>query len=63
MDAAELTKLHYELIGGVLNRGVCPTNLELAELLAIGEPEVQEGSGLSPIFMVWFFIPTQPSLG
>jgi len=41
MDADKLTtKLHYELIHGILEHGACPTNSDLAELLDVEESEI-----------------------
>jgi len=41
MDAEKLTtRLHYELIHGILEHGACPTNSDLAELLDIEQSEI-----------------------
>jgi len=40
-DDAALSRLHYEIIQGLLRRGVCPDNAELAMTMSVPEDEVR----------------------
>jgi hypothetical protein len=41
MDEQALSRLHYELVHGLVEQGACPTNAELSKTLGLSESEVE----------------------
>ena len=51
MDEQKLSQLHYELIHGLIETGICPTNANLAQTLRASETALGNSCARSRIFM------------